>query len=285
MNINEAILKAAKKMRVPNGVIYKAITLQALKKIASKCRCSLRETEIAALNNNVIPLCYQRNIGTIGIKGQAKLLSSHVAIIGAGGLGGTVLEILARFGTGKITIADFDTFEESNLNRQLLSNTKNLKSKKTKAAVERVKSINPAVEIKAFALKLTDKNASKILADADIAADCLGGLKNRFVLEKAAKKAEIPLVHAALAGFTGQLTCIFPEDRGLELIYGPPSELPDYGSEAQMGTPPTMVFFMASWQAHEIIKILLNLGESYRDEFLRISLNDAQIKHLQLPKG
>lgn len=285
MKITDAISKLSKKRVAPDGKHYRALLLPDAKKIAARYRMRLREVEIAALEEEIVPEHYQRNIGTIGLEGQSDLLSSHVAVIGAGGLGGTVLEILARFGVGIITIADFDRFEESNLNRQLLSSVTELKKKKTAAAVRRVNLINPAVEVRAFSEKITTKNAHKIIEGADIVTDCLGGLPDRFIVEAAAKKLKVPMVHAALAGFTGQLTTIFPEDGGLKLIYGGPAGLPKWGCEATLGTPPAMVIYMAALQANEVVKVLLKTGEPFRNVLLHIDLNAAQIKHLWLAKG
>jgi len=282
MKIEDAIIKSAKTKAAPDGKLYKSISIPAIKMIAAKYKKSLKEIEIAALEEEIIPEHYQRNIGTIGLEGQSDLLSSHVAVIGAGGLGGAVFEILARFGVGQITIADFDKFEESNLNRQLLSSTQNLKTKKVNAAIKRIKLINPAVEVKTYSQRITKDNAHKIIEGADIVADCLGGLPDRFIIEEAAKKLKIPMVHAALSGFKGQLTTIFPEDEGLELIYGPPEGLPKWGEEATSGTPPSMVVHMASLQAHEIIKVLLGLAEPFRNKLLLIDLNEAKIKQFQL---
>lgn len=285
MKIANAVSKLSKIRIAPDGKHYRALLLSDAKKIAARCKMRLREVEIAALEEEIVPEHYQRNIGTIGLEGQSDLLSSHVAVIGAGGLGGTVLEILARFGVGLITIADFDRFEESNLNRQLLSSTLELKKKKTAAAVKRAALINPAVEVKTFAEKITARNAHKILEGTDVVADCLGGLPDRFVIEAAAKKLKVPMVHAALAGFTGQLTTIFPEDGGLKLIYGEPADLPKWGSEATLGTPPAMVLYMAALQANEVVKVLLKTGEPFRNVLLHVDLNTAQIKHLWLAKG
>lgn len=282
MKIGDAIFKSAKTKKAPDGKLYKSLSISAAGKISARCKKSLKEIEIEALEFDVIPEHYQRNIGTVGVEGQIDLLSSHVAIIGAGGLGGTVFEILARYGVGEITIADFDKFEESNLNRQLLSNVRNLKTKKVGEAAKRARIINPAVEIKTYSQKLTKINAHKIIEGADIVADCLGGLPDRFVVEEAAKRLNIPMVHAALSGFKGQLTTIYPEDEGLRSIYGPPEQLPKLGEEAALGTPPSSVMYMASLQAHEIIKILLNLGEPFRNKLVLVDLNDAKIRQFQL---
>ncbi len=282
MKIEDAIFKSAKTKKAPDGKSYKSLSISAAVKIAGRYKKPLREVEIEALEFEVIPERYQRNIGTVGVEGQSDLLSSHVAIIGAGGLGGTVFEILLRYGVGQITIADFDKFEESNLNRQLLSSMKDLKKKKVASAVRRGRLINPATTVKTYSQKLTKANAAKIIEGADVVADCLGGLPDRFIVEGAAKKLNIPMVHAALSGFKGQLTTIFPEDEGLISIYGPPEKLPKSGTEAQLGTPPSMVLYMASLQAHEIVKVLLNLGEPFRNILALVDLNEAKIRQFQL---
>ncbi len=285
MKIADTVSKLSKKLVSPDGKRYRAILLSDTKKIAARYGMKLREVEIAALEEEIIPEHYQRNIGTIGLEGQSDLLSSRVAVIGAGGLGGTVFEILARYGVGRITIADFDRFEESNLNRQLLSNCKNIKMKKVASAVKRGKQINPAVEVTTYSQRLTKSNAHKAIEGADVVADCLGGLPDRFIVEEAAKRLKVPMVHTALSGFKGQLTTIFPEDEGLKLIYGPPDELPKWGSEASLGTPPSMVVHMASLQAHEIIKVLLGLAESFRNMLLMVDLNEVKIRQFQLRSG
>lgn len=221
---------------------------------------------------------YQKNLGLIGETGQQTLLDSHAAIIGAGGLGGTVFEIFVRYGVGKITIIDFDSFEETNLNRQLLSSVKLLGGKKALAALERANEINPDVKVLAVCEKITDDNAAELIAGADIVCDCLGNIHDRFVLERAAKKLGIPMVHAAVAGSGGQIMTIFPGDKGLSAIYGSEKEAPKSGEELSRGTPPSTVMTIASMQAHETITVLTGIGEPLRNSFMKIDLGKWQTK-------
>jgi molybdopterin/thiamine biosynthesis adenylyltransferase len=227
---------------------------------------------------------YIKNIGTIGEEGQRKLLKSHVAVVGAGGLGGTVFEILVRYGVGKITIVDFDSFETTNLNRQLLSSENNLGENKAEAAAKRAASINSSMEVKAVAERLTDSNAQKILTGAGLVCDCLGNISDRFVLERAARELRIPMVHAAIAGERGQLMTITPDGPGLEAIYGEEAKAPKSGQETEAGTPPSSVMAIASLQAHEAIRTIIDESRP-RDEILRVDLREMKIYKLKLPSN
>lgn len=217
---------------------------------------------------------YEKNLGLIGIEGQKILNSSHIAIIGAGGLGGTVFEIMLRYGVGHIKIIDFDSFEETNLNRQILSSVAGIGEKKVDAAKNRGELVNPETKIEAICEKISDTNAKNILSGCDVAIDCLGNIKDRFVLERAAKTLGIPFVHAAVAGHTGQITSIFPEDTGLSAIYGDEKSAPKSGEEVSVGTPPSTVMTIASMQAHEAIIILTGIQEPLRNKLLRIDLKN-----------
>lgn len=225
---------------------------------------------------------YQKNIGLVGEAGQEKLLRSHVAIVGAGGLGGTVFEILVRYGVGKITIVDFDDFEEANLNRQLLSTMPALRTNKAIAAVERARAVNPSAQVIAHAQRLTDENADRLIAGADLICDCLGNIRDRFVLGRAAARLGIPLVHASVAGAEGRITTIFPGDRGFQAIYGDESAAPPSGEELRQGTPPSSVFAIASMQAHEAIAVLTGIQPPLRQTLLLVNLGDWRLKLLKL---
>lgn len=226
---------------------------------------------------------YKKNIGLLGESGQEKLLSSHVAIVGAGGLGGTVFEILVRSGVGKITVVDFDDFEETNLNRQLLSTVPLLGTNKAIAAVERARAVNPSVEVVAHAQRLSDDNAPHLLSGAGLACDCLGNIRDRYMLERSARELGIPLVHASVAGAEGRIMAIFPGDIGLRAIYGDESAAPTAGDELAQGTPPSSVFALASMQAHEAIAILTGTQPPLRQTLLIVNLGNWRLKRLNLP--
>jgi len=265
-----------------SGKKYYSISVKQIKEIARKFQTKSREIEISALQNNIIPERYQRNLGVISPSEQAKLLQSKVVIIGAGGLGGTVLELLARMGIGKLKIADKDLIVDSNLNRQMLSTETNLGRNKAEVAVRRVKEINSSIEITGHSFFINSDNVKKIIEGAEVVIDALDNLPSRFVLQNACRDLKIPLVHGAIAGFNGQLTTIFPEDKGLELIYGSNKDLPEHGSEAELGAPTVTPALIASLEAQEVVKILLKRGKLFRNRLLYLDIEDGTIEILNL---
>ena len=282
----EMILKELKKTRREainsSGKKYDSVSLNQVKEMADKFQLPSRKIEILALKNNIIPERYHRNLGVISPLEQVKLLQSKVAIIGAGGLGGTILELLTRMGIGKLIIADKDIVVDSNLNRQILSNETNLGQIKTEAAVKRVKEINSSVEILGHSVFINSDNVKKIIEGAEVVIDALDNLPSRFVLQKACRDLKIPLVHGAIAGFNGQLTTIFPEDKGLELIYGSNKDLPEHGSELELGAPTVTPALIASLEAQEVIKILLKRGKLFRNKLLYLDIEEGTIEILNL---
>jgi len=282
----EVIFKELEKKRKEktnsSGKKYFSLSVNQVKEIAFKYKVKTREIEILALHNNIIPERYQRNLGVISPLEQVKLLQSKVAIIGAGGLGGTILELLTRIGIGKLIIADKDIIVDSNLNRQILSNETNLGQSKTDAAVKRVKEINSSVEIVGHSVFINSDNIKKIIKRAEVVVDALDNLPSRFVLQKACQNLKIPLVHGAIAGFNGQLTTIFPEDKGLELIYGSNTDLPEHGSEVELGAPTVTPALIASLEAQEVIKILLKRGKLFRSKLLYLDIEDGTVEILNL---
>lgn len=266
----------------PSGKKYYSISIKQTKEITCKFQTNSRDVEILALQNNIIPERYQRNLGVISPSEQAKLLQSKVVIIGAGGLGGTVLELLARMGIGKLIIADKDIIVDSNLNRQVLFTETNLGQRKTEVAIKRVEEINSFIEIVGHSVFINSDNVGKIIEGAEVVVDALDNLPSRFVLQKACRDLKIPLVHGAIAGFNGQLTTIFPEDKGLELIYGSNKDLPEHGSEVELGAPTVTPAIIASLEAQEVIKILLKRGKLFRNRLLYLDIEEGTMEILNL---
>jgi len=279
--LNE-LIKIKKVGITPNGKKYDKVLLGQVKEIARKFQAKPREVEILALNNNIIPERYHRNLGVVSPYEQVKLLQSKIAIIGLGGLGGTVLELLARMGIGELIIVDKDVTGDSNLNRQILSTETNLGQRKTEVAAKRVKEINSSIEITGHFISIDQNNVKKIIQGAEVVVDALDNLTSRFILQGACQDLGIPLVHGAVAGFNGQLTTIFPEDKGLELIYGPEKGLPPYGSEVELGAPTVIPALIASLEAQEVIKMLLKRGKLFRNRLLYLDIEDGTIEILNL---
>ncbi len=215
---------------------------------------------------------YSRNFNTLAPEEQACLGRSHVAIIGLGGLGGGVSEMLARTGVGTLTLIDGDSFDASNLNRQLLSREDLLGQSKAEAARDRINAVNSSVIVNHHHTFAVADNIKDLIQEADLVVDCLDTVDARFLLQDAAGQNNIPLVSGAIAGVTGQVTVIFPGDRGFELIYGEQTEHPEKGSshgiETITGNISYCAMFVAALQASETVKVLLNRGDILRNKLL-----------------
>ena len=222
---------------------------------------------MSLLKEGKVPERYRRNIGTVGMEGQIKLLNSRVAIVGAGGLGGLVIELLARMGVGYLRIIDGDTFADHNLNRQVLSTETNLGLNKALIAVSRVQCINSDVQAEAESMMLDEMNAELLVAGVDVIVDCLDNFPARLLVARTARKLGIPLVHAAIAGFTGQVTTIMTGDKGLESIYKVAPGV-DRGIETVLGNPAATPALAAAFQVQEIVKVLTGVGEPLRNKLL-----------------
>jgi molybdopterin/thiamine biosynthesis adenylyltransferase len=209
---------------------------------------------------------------------MSKIRSSRVCIVGCGGLGGYVLEMLARLGMAEITIVDADRLEESNLNRQILANEKNLGKYKVEVAQERISRVNSQVRIKAIRQFLTQENAAEILGGNDLIIDALDNIETRKILAHACDEAKIVFVHAAIAGWYGQISTIFPGDNTLQKIYRAKQE---FGIESAIGNPSFTPALLASLQVAEAIKILLGKANTLRHKLLHIDLLDTDFELLE----
>jgi len=272
-----------KEIRVAlDGKKYSVIGLKVVKLIARESGISTREVESIALEQGVIPRRYLRNIGTIGREGQIKLLQSTVAVAGAGGLGGTIIELMARQGIGHIIIIDYDRFAEENLNRQLMSTEGSLGKYKAIVAARRVEKINSATILVPLVEKITKENARELFKGAQVVVDGLDNLPSRFLVEEACRHLGIPFVHGTIAGFSGQLMTIFPEDEGLRCVYGPPSALPERGVEVKTGNPSATPAMIAAWQVQEVIKILTGIGSPLRNRLLILDAIEGTAEEIEL---
>lgn len=252
------------------------ISLEQVKSLSRESDCALKEVELAALEARVLPRRYLRNLGTVGWDGQARLLRSTVAVVGLGGLGGYVVEALARIGVGRLVLIDGDAFVEHNLNRQMFATEANLGLSKVEAAGLRVAAINSAVEVVSHAVEATAENLPWLLDGSDVVVDALDRLPTRIMLQEATQKQDIPLVHGAIGGMIGQVMTIFPGDEGLYALYGR-GEVPEQGIEVELGCPTATPMMVASWQAQEVMKILVGIGEPLRHRLLLIDAGSGTI--------
>ena len=280
--IIEKLKERSRPKKYPDDTDYTSISPEDVPSLATSFKIDSRKIEIIALEEGMVPERYARNMKTFSPEDQANLLKSQVSIVGLGGLGGTVSEILARTGIGTLNLIDGDRFEASNLNRQFLCTRETMGKYKTEAAVKRIKAINASITVHRHDEYLDDKNSDALIRRSDVVVDCLDNIKTRFILENASKKAGSPLVSAAVAGLSGHITTIFPEDRGLELIYGQPDDLKSRGAEASLGCLPSAVSVLAAVETAEVVKIILGRGSLLRNKLLIIDLLDNITEVLDL---
>jgi molybdopterin/thiamine biosynthesis adenylyltransferase len=282
-DVRRWVAESAESQAAPDGKTYLVISLKATASISNSQGVPAKEVETTALKQGIIPSRYLRNIGTIGLDGQIKLLQSAVAVVGAGGLGSTVIELLARQGIGQLTIIDNDRFTEQNLNRQIMSTEENLGKYKVTVAAKRVKEINSATTVTVFRGRLTRDNAQKLLGDALVVVDGLDNLPSRLVVEQACRRLAIPYVYASIAGFSGQLMTIFPGDVGLSSLYGSSSDTaPEQGIETRIGNPPATVAMIAALQVQEVVKIIAGVGTPIRNQILLVDAREFAIDRIEL---
>ena len=282
-HITKLVWKKSFQMTDPANRSVRVLEEKTAVKIAEQYACHLCDVYSIALELSVWPYRYLRNRDILSESDQLELAKSKVAVIGSGGLGGTIILLLARIGIGSLTVADGDVFDETNLNRQALSELSNLGSPKAEEAAQKVSLINPAVKVIPHRIIIEETNIKSILSEAQVAVDALDNIPDRIMLGNAAQKLKIPLVHGALAGFDGQVMTVFPGDHGLERIYGNAEHQKGNSDrpEAVLGVPALTPSIIATIQAMEVIKILLKRGQPLRNRMLYIDLEGGQFNIFQ----
>ena len=269
----------SKKISDPVGREVEILEDSQALKIAAESGCSVHDVYVEALSLGIYPYRYIRNRETISGEEQLRLSKSCVAVVGAGGLGGQVILLLARVGVGHIVVVDYDRFDETNLNRQALSSQKAIGKSKSEEAVMVVGSINPGVLITPHQVKIDPSNAKEVLKGSDVIVDALDNIPARFTIEDASKFMGIPLVHGALAGLEGQLMTVFPDDPGIKRLYGNSAAGGEKSKrpEAVLGVPVLMPSFIATLQATEVLKIILKRGRLFRNVMVHVDLESGKM--------
>lgn len=198
-----------------------------------------------------------------GTEAQEKIKNTTVFIAGAGGLGSSASMYLATAGFGRLIICDYDNVELSNLNRQILHNHKRIGMNKADSALITLRDINPSTDIVLIKEKITKKNAKKLIGNSDIIIDCLDNFQTRHILNKISVEFEIPMIHAGITEFHGQITFLNPpETPCLACFYSenPKKEIfPITGATAGI---------FGSLQAMEAIKYITGIGENLKNKIL-----------------
>jgi molybdopterin/thiamine biosynthesis adenylyltransferase len=199
----------------------------------------------------------------IGKEGQEKLKRARVFVAGAGGLGSPISLYLAAAGVGTIRLADHDTVELSNLNRQILHGDGDIGKKKIDSAINKLNNLNRDINVEAVADTITEQNVPELVGDCDLIVDAMDNLPTRYVLNRAAIEKNIPFFHGAVYGFEGRAMTVIPgETACLWCIYqGRVAE----GKFPVIGVAPALI---GSLQATEVIKYLTGIGELLTNRLL-----------------
>ncbi|CCG41789.1 HesA/MoeB/ThiF family protein [Magnetospirillum molischianum] len=205
----------------------------------------------------------------IGGTGQARLLSSRVLVVGAGGLGSPLILYLAAAGVGTITVIDDDTVELSNLQRQVLHNMARLGLPKVESAAAAIADLTPDVRLVPVRARLTASNIDALIADHDLVADGSDNFETRFLINDACRRAGRTLVSAAIRRFDGQLSTFRPDGPCYRCLHPEVTTDGDGPTCANAGVLGAVAGTLGTMQATEVIKELLGIGESLSGRLLR----------------
>ena len=241
----------------------------------------------ATLSNDEI-LRYSRHliIPEVGIEGQQKLKAAKVLLVGTGGLGAPLALYLAAAGVGKIGLVDFDTVDFTNLQRQVIHFTADVGRKKLDSAAEKMKAINPNVEIVRHEVALTSENALDILKDYDLVVDGTDNFPTRYLVNDACVLLGKPNVYGSIFRFEGQATvfayeggpcyrCLYPEPP-------PPGLVPSCAEGGVLGILPGTIGLI---QATETVKLILGIGEPLVGRLLLYDALGMRFRELKLRKN
>lgn len=221
----------------------------------------------------------------ISIEGQQKLKKSRVLIVGAGGLGSPVAYYLAASGVGTIGLLDFDTVDDSNLQRQILHGTRDIGRPKVASGADKIKAINPKIKIITFNTKLTSANAADILQDFDVIVDGADNFQTRYLVNDTCVLLGKPYVYGSVFRLEGQVSvfnayggpcyrCLYPEPPPVGLV----------PSCAEGGIISALPGIIGSIQANETLKLLLGGGSPLVGRLLVFDSWNMKFKELKIAK-
>ncbi len=246
--------------------------------IAEPATASLTNEEISRYSRHLI-------LPEVGMEGQLKLKRGKVLLIGAGGLGAPLGLYLAAAGIGRIGLVDFDVVDASNLQRQVIHGTPDIGRKKIDSAADRMREINPNLQIDKFDTGLTSENAFAILKDYDIVVDGTDNFPTRYLVNDACVLLKKPNVYGSIFRFEGQATVFAYEDgpcyRCLYPEPPPPGLVPSCAEGGVLGILPGLIGVI---QATEAVKILLGIGETLKNRLLLYDALNMKFRELRLRK-
>ena len=243
--------------------------------------------ETVTLNNDEI-LRYSRHLimPEVGMEGQLKLKAAKVLCVGTGGLGSPLALYLGAAGVGTLGIVDFDVVDFTNLQRQIIHTTADVGRKKLDSAAEKIKAINPFVNIRKIDTRLSSENALELFKEFDIIADGTDNFPTRYLTNDACVLSGKPNVYASIFRFEGQASvfatkdgpcyrCLYPEPP-------PPGLVPSCAEGGVLGILPGLLGVI---QATEVIKLILKTGDPLIGRLLLVDALGMKFRELKLRKN
>lgn len=230
---------------------------------------------------------YSRHIilPEVGGKGQKRLLSSSVLLVGAGGLGSPAALYLAAAGVGKLGIVDFDSVDLSNLQRQILHHGHDVGRPKVESAIEAIRDVNPDVQVIPHTVRLSSENILDVIAGYDVIVDGTDNFPTRYLINDACVLAGKPNVHGSIFRFDGQASVFLPGKGCYRCLYPeppPPGMVPSCQEAGVLGVLPGLVGVI---QAIETIKLLLGVGDSLAGRLLLIDTLSMDFREVRLRRS
>src|SRR5213082_1434551 len=222
----------------------------------------------------------------VGMEGQQKLKAAKVLCIGTGGLGSPLALYLAAAGVGTLGLVDFDVVDYTNLQRQIIHTTADVGRKKLEYAGDKLKAINPFLNLRKFETKLTSENALELFRQFDIVADGTDNFATRYLVNDACVLTGKPNVYGSIFRFEGQASvfatkegpcyrCLYPEPP-------PPGLVPSCAEGGVLGILPGIIGMI---QATEVVKLILGTGDSLSGRLLLVDAMNMRFRELKLRKN
>jgi adenylyltransferase/sulfurtransferase len=227
----------------------------------------------AGLGNRVLPdYSRQMALKEVGAAGQARLRASRVLVIGCGGLGVPVISYLAGAGIGRLGLVDGDRLEPSNLHRQTLYSLADVGKSKAELAADRVRALNPDVDVRAYALRLDALNAADLIAQHDLVIDCTDNFSTKFLLNDFCVQLARPVIFASVYQYEGQVQVVRPGSACLRCVWPEATRDGIVGNCSEAGVLGPVPGIFGALQAFEALRLLLELPGQLANEVLMLDL-------------
>ena len=241
---------------------------------------SLNKSEIERFSRQLV-------LKNIGAKGQKKILSSKILVVGVGGLGCPAAENLVRAGIGTIGLIDNDIVNLSNIHRQSLFNSKDVKKLKVSVAAKKLKKINPLTKIKTYKSRLDKNNIQKIIKDYELIIDGSDNFKTKFLVNDYCIKYKKKLITGAISKFDGHIFTFDFKDKetaSLKNFYQEKEVSDDILNCEFDGVIGTTASIVGATQANEALKMIMEIGQNLKNQILIIDLLNLNFRKTKFKK-